>query len=862
MELTPLILDRFKRVNDKLSPDLIGQDELVTLTDAVLDYKIGKPVKRGHFSRYDAGIPAGADILKLADVKSKSAQQNILAAVTTGLVNYNPTTNLWANIKTGLTSGFKFRYVPFADKFIFTFDTDDDPIMASNNMNGGTHTGSNNAAVLTDSTKGWIVDELVGLTVYNVTDGSNAVITANTANTITATLAGGTDNDWDTNDVYAVETKTWNLELATATVTAIQSFHKGSTGELTANTLYKYVIVGVTEDGQMSPPSKPFTHIYASTTYRTTDDGTNSDSIFFQNLPYIADSRIVNRFIFRTKSEEDLGQYKTGEIYYLHSILDNDYTGTAYQKTLLDNTADDDLGTEIAIYLNTPTRARYIAYSNERLILGNFSEVDYNHFSPASTQTGGTPPTEYSTYTDGFELSGTDTDGGAGTLDDSTQYDYRIHYVDEFGRYSKFYNDVTVTTDAGTGADDHHITIYHIGGIGKETAKIVPQIAIFRRTGGTGSYYLLGKFDINGFADLTTEKITVYAGGHSFVDWGAANLTETWVDPATQINAYPSAICFSEISSPSTIRDEDKRQIYPDDGTAITGLFDDQDGVVIFKTNSTNKVFISGNPINWRLVQLCRNYGCDQPETIQKSGSSYYFIYQNKAYRYDYGAEKPVDIGALFQGTLDSITTFYDSTINDRWYCIQCLLVSTPYTLIYDMKLDTWYKFKRTQSDSEDFKTIYFTKYGSTEQLLSNADAYITQYNNLNSASAVTRADTEIGSTQQISPVIRTKTFKSPDGITLTRLRKLKFDYRKLDGQNVTVTITDDDIPSTIVLTDSTDSSNANYTKLYESGIGRDTDTLKETRSFYVTIQGAGLERFDSLRIEGRPIHKGKQVSA
>ncbi len=582
MNLQPLILDRFKRTNDKLAADLIGMDELAVLTDAVLDYKIGKPVKRGHFTRYDAGIPANDKILKLADVKNNAGLHRLLAAAGAKIERYSAADNAWDDFVLGLTSGFKFRYVPFADKLIFAFDTNDDPVMGSNDL---------------------------------------------------ATY--------------------WNLELATATVTAIQSFHKGATGELTADTLYKYIIVGVTEDGQMGPPSKPFTHIYASTTYRTTDDGTNSDSIFFQNLPYIADSRVVNRFIFRTKSEEDLGQYKTGEVYYLHSILDNDYTGTDYQKSFLDNTADIDLGTEIVIYLNTPTRAKFIAYSNERLVLGNFSQVDYNHFSPANTNNGGTPLTEYSTYTDGFKLIGTDTAGGAGTLAGSEQYDYRIHYVDEFGRYSKHYHDVTVNT--GASVNDHHITIYHIGGVGIETAKILPQIAIFRRTGGAGSYYLLGKFSINGFADVTTKKITVYAGGNSFVDWGCANLTETWVDPSTVINAYPSAICFSEVSSPSTIRDEDKRQIYPDDGTAISGLFDDQDGVVIFKTNSINKVFISGNPVNWRLVQLCRNYGCDQSETIQKAGSSYYFIYQNKAYRYDYGAEKPVDIGWMFQDPLNTI---------------------------------------------------------------------------------------------------------------------------------------------------------------------------------------------------------------
>jgi hypothetical protein len=47
----------------------------------------------------------------------------------------------------------------------------------------------------------------VGTFIRNNTDGSAGEITANTANTITATLSGGTDNDWDTHDTYAFENK-------------------------------------------------------------------------------------------------------------------------------------------------------------------------------------------------------------------------------------------------------------------------------------------------------------------------------------------------------------------------------------------------------------------------------------------------------------------------------------------------------------------------------------------------------------------------------------------------------------------------------------------------------------------------------
>jgi hypothetical protein len=68
----------------------------------------------------------------------------------------------------------------------------------------GTHTGSNNASTLTDSTQSWATNELLNGTITNTTDGSSGTITANTATTVTATLSGGTDNDWDTSDAYEV----------------------------------------------------------------------------------------------------------------------------------------------------------------------------------------------------------------------------------------------------------------------------------------------------------------------------------------------------------------------------------------------------------------------------------------------------------------------------------------------------------------------------------------------------------------------------------------------------------------------------------------------------------------------------------
>jgi len=67
----------------------------------------------------------------------------------------------------------------------------------------GTHTGGDAEAALTDEDAAFH-DGLIGLYVYNTTDGSYGQITATTETTLTAILAGGTDNAWDNGDEYVV----------------------------------------------------------------------------------------------------------------------------------------------------------------------------------------------------------------------------------------------------------------------------------------------------------------------------------------------------------------------------------------------------------------------------------------------------------------------------------------------------------------------------------------------------------------------------------------------------------------------------------------------------------------------------------
>jgi hypothetical protein len=68
----------------------------------------------------------------------------------------------------------------------------------------GWQDGGDGQALLTDSSQSWTPDALSGMQVFNQTDGSSAFITDNNGTTVTATLAGGIQNDWDDNEVFEI----------------------------------------------------------------------------------------------------------------------------------------------------------------------------------------------------------------------------------------------------------------------------------------------------------------------------------------------------------------------------------------------------------------------------------------------------------------------------------------------------------------------------------------------------------------------------------------------------------------------------------------------------------------------------------
>jgi hypothetical protein len=96
----------------------------------------------------------------------------------------------------------------------------------------GTHRGLDNQAVLTDTAQSWTAGAWIGKEIINLTDGSRGSVTANTATTITVTLSGGAENDWDIGDEYLLVGlgKTALLPGQTATFANYTSYSRGING--------------------------------------------------------------------------------------------------------------------------------------------------------------------------------------------------------------------------------------------------------------------------------------------------------------------------------------------------------------------------------------------------------------------------------------------------------------------------------------------------------------------------------------------------------------------------------------------------------------------------------------------------------
>lgn len=163
--------------------------------------------------------PASSDQLDVTNIDpSRRSTDNIITLINGYTIDQTASEHLYDGSVIQGTSGSDIwdGIVNFGNKGVLIQLHQNGSVVSDDWWNyslGGTHTGTTHATIMTDSAlstaltnRGLGVDDLIGFTLYNVTDGSHGIITDNDTGTITVGggLFGGTENDFDTSDVYKV----------------------------------------------------------------------------------------------------------------------------------------------------------------------------------------------------------------------------------------------------------------------------------------------------------------------------------------------------------------------------------------------------------------------------------------------------------------------------------------------------------------------------------------------------------------------------------------------------------------------------------------------------------------------------------
>lgn len=634
---TPISLDIFLKVNEDTDIRKLQPSELSELENAVLDNPYGKIHVRGGLDQKNSNS-AGGSIHTLINVKDVAGTEMLLAGLTTTIKR--ATTGTWTTIKSSLTGTGRFEWTPIKGGLAIT-------------------NGYDKPFVLFDTNFG----------------------------------------------------STENLELERPDVTAQQGqlADNGTIGtpfgDLEYDQMYTWCWVYVTETGERSEPSQPFTFLRTGSASFMKDQ--YNERVLFRNVPVPTDSRITSKWLYRTEGSDwgIAGEVdEDGKFFYLAGKFDPSVTD------LVDSVADTELDfSDILIYTRTPLKANYITRSNGRLFLGGVTIQQYNYVGhiqrvrtvPAGTTTNwqGTGVNYINSVTDGHPV----TYGAGGNLDASSYYMWAVTFVDKFGLESK----PMYTNCAQSGATNKTATLTMLFDARLGSYERIDTNAVARRyyrtEGQAGTFtwdqypfYYQGEETYDPLDTLNRNLPTTYTDA---VADGSLDTTKYWSGGVLTRNADPvqpavfkSAITFSQVDQEAYSKLENIRQIFEEDGDTITGIFDDGNGVLIFKENSIVKLYHTGSPDNWYIRKIWEEHGCDTPKSLVKQGSTYYFVNRNRPYRMVSG-QPPQYIGLGKQTTWDTVSTVISVTANDEWAIFAVQIGSNYSALIFDNKLETWYQF-------------------------------------------------------------------------------------------------------------------------------------------------------------------------
>src|SRR3989339_28582 len=162
--------------------------------------------------------PASSDQLDVTNIDpSRRSTDNIITLINGYTIDQTSSEHLYDGSVIQGTSGSDIwdGIVNFGNKGVLIQLHQNGSVVSDDWWNyslGGAHEGATHATIMSDadlatalSNRGLIADDLIGFTLYNVTDGSHGIITDNDTGTITVgALVGGTTNDFVAGDVCKV----------------------------------------------------------------------------------------------------------------------------------------------------------------------------------------------------------------------------------------------------------------------------------------------------------------------------------------------------------------------------------------------------------------------------------------------------------------------------------------------------------------------------------------------------------------------------------------------------------------------------------------------------------------------------------
>ena len=806
--MNSLSMTGFKSVNEVTSPEKLSPEELVALDNARLDEEIGIATIRKGFARYNIS----PTIVSITN-----------AVAGTGIVTVTATGHNLVSTESVVISGV-VGMIDLNNTFVvtvLTVDTFTVPLSTVQTYtSGGIVTLSatiNNLFDIKDSNENNYLLANVGTKLKKSANGTGVWSNIKTGLTSAKMRMATYGNKFlftngNENLFYTDLTSVWNVGIDKPDITGVTAVVTEGTNIVPGASVY--ILVYITDDGQKSNASNKF---------RILDNGQLFTSVAINNIPVSSDSRVITKKIYRTKN----GVYNT---FYLLGEIDNATT------TFTDNIPDSSLdSTETIEYLNVPTKAKYIMTTGERIWLANFSKKMTNRvISPVFIydygKNGGLGG-------DGIWISDDPGVMGAGT------YKYAVSYIDTQGNESELVPYFEHTLAAGSLQISFYLNyVYPFDNIDFTTAMMtmmagIKSIRLYRTKANGSTYYFHSDVAVptQPVISLPTQTDNTNDSGLTII------APKETVHNSTEVTTLSYSVVYSNLNNFIEYPELNYIEVYPDDSEMITGIFDDDNGVMIFKENSICKIFTTGDPSNWQTQKLVENIGCDQPDSIYKYGGGYFFVFRNKVYMY-MGSGTPKEVSYKRKTTFDSVTSFLGATFYNSvlWYVLTVKIGSSYYLLCYDLKLETWYKFSIYKSD-----TILEKKFGTDKgKLLFGGNLYLTYYNESQIY------DNDSGTKADITLNLKTKDYSFPDNFVIARLMFLYLNYYRLvntTAQQVSFTLTDPVTRLTTELTDYDETTLQNVFKITTDGMN---GSLQRCFKLNLTVNGVALSKFYSARLD------------